>query len=83
MSNDKTKPWFRSLTFWGLIASLLGVLLAGIGRGDPALDIVNDHATQGVIGEILLYFGLASSFYGRARAKETIRFRRQKKRLEK
>jgi len=63
-----SKPWYRSLTFWSLIATLFGLVLAGVGQGAPLIDILGDPAVQGTIGEILAALGLGGTLYGRARA---------------
>jgi hypothetical protein len=71
------KPFYKSLTFWGIIASIVGLTLAGVGRGEPLLDILNDPSVQETIGELLLTLGIASSFYGRMRAQGPMTLRRQ------
>lgn len=62
------KPWYRSLTFWSLVATLLGLVLAGIGQGDPLLAILGDTSVQATVGEILAFLGLGGVLVGRARA---------------
>lgn len=62
------KSWYRSLTFWSLVATLLGLVLAGIGQGDPLLAILGDTSVQATVGEILAFLGLGGVLVGRARA---------------
>lgn len=62
------KPWYRSLTFWSLIATLIGLALAGIGQGQPLLAILGSPEVQTTIGEILAGLGLGGVLVGRVRA---------------
>lgn len=72
------KPWYKSLTFWGLIVTLLGLATAGIGRGTPLLDIFGDPAAQDIIGQLMLMLGMGAAVAGRARARAPVTLRRPK-----
>jgi len=62
------KPWYRSLTFWSLVATLVGLALAGLARGAPLLDVLGDPEVQGTLGSILTLLGVGGAVVGRARA---------------
>lgn len=62
---NERKPWYKSVTLWGLVLALLGHLLRG---GD-----FFGADTQALVSEILTYVGLAGAGYGRVRATATIR----------
>jgi len=62
------KPFYRSLTFWSLLVTLLGLALAGLARGAPLLDVLGDPEVQGTLGSILTLLGVGGAVVGRARA---------------
>lgn len=61
------KPWYKSLTVWGLIVTLVGLALAGIGQGRPLLDVLGDEQVQGTLGELVAALGLGGALVGRVR----------------
>jgi len=63
-----SKPWFRSLTFWSLIATLIGIVLAGIGQGASPVSILGDPEVQATLGKILALLGFGGALIGRTRA---------------
>lgn len=65
----KPKPFYTSLTFWSLVATLFGLVLAGLGSGEPLWSIIADQEVQGTIGDILVIVGAVGVFGGRVRAK--------------
>lgn len=62
------KPLWQSVTFWSLVATLVGLALAGIGEGKSAGEILSDDIVRETIGEVLAAMGLAGVAWGRARA---------------
>jgi hypothetical protein len=61
------KPWYKSLTIWGLIATLAGLALAGIGQGKPLFEVLADPKVQGTLGELVAALGLGGVLLGRVR----------------
>lgn len=72
------KPWYKSLTFWGLIVTLLGLGTAGIGRGEPLFDIFGGPEAQDIIGQLMLMVGMGGAVLGRARAQGPVSFKKSK-----
>jgi len=62
------KPFYKSLTFWSLVVTLLGLILAGVGQGRPLLELLSDVEVQATLGEVLAGLGLGGVLVGRARA---------------
>lgn len=62
------KPFWKSVTFWSLVATLVGLALAGIGQGKTVGDLLADDIVRETIGEVLAAMGLAGVAWGRARA---------------
>lgn len=62
------KPFYKSLTFWSLVVTLIGLVLAGVGQGRPLLELLSDVEVQATLGEVLTALGIGGALVGRARA---------------
>jgi hypothetical protein len=60
------KPW-KSVTLWGLVLTLFGLITAGLGQGKPIVDILSDPAVQGAAGSIVTILGIGVAVFGRVR----------------
>jgi hypothetical protein len=72
------KPFYKSLTFWSIVLSLVGLALAGVGRGEPLVAILASQEVQETLGELLAALGFGGIAYGRARASEPLSLGRGK-----
>lgn len=75
------KPWWKSFTFWGLITTVVGLLVAGVGEGKPILDVFGDPVIQDTLGQILLTLGIGGAAYGRVRANSPVTLRGRPKKI--
>jgi Zn-dependent protease len=60
-----SKPWYTSVTLWGLVLALVGHFL----RGGDLLGAEG----QELLSQILTYGGISAAGYGRVRASTTLR----------
>lgn len=70
--ND-VKPFWASVTFWGAIATFLGILAPGFGWKVTPTDINNIlSSAQQAIDSVLTFGGLFLAIWGRFRATKQI-----------
>lgn len=67
-----TKNPIKSVTFWGLIVTLIGTLLTSFGAGEPVLAIFADPEVQSLVAQIVTYLGLGTAAVGRVKAKQPL-----------
>lgn len=77
-----TKPWWKSVTIWGLLATVCGMFVAGLGKGEPLVGLLTDPAIQDAIGQILCIVGIGGAAYGRFRASSPVSILPKKARAE-
>ena len=60
------KIWYKSTTLWGLVVTLVGLVVSKLGAGGSWEDLFNDDTIQGTVIAILGAIGIV---FGRVTAK--------------